>query len=103
MPQGTNRRILLAKRPVGAPQAGDFEMSEAPIAAPGEDEVLLRTIYLSLDPYMRGRMNQGPSYATGVEIGDVMTAGTVGQVVASKNDNFAEGDFVLCGNGWGHR
>ncbi len=100
MPQGTNRRILLAKRPVGAPQAGDFEMSEAPIAAPGEDEVLLRTIYLSLDPYMRGRMNQGPSYATGVEIGDVMTAGTVGQVVASKNDNFAEGDFVLCGNGW---
>ena len=75
-------------------------MDEAPAPEPAAGEMLVRTIYLSLDPYMRGRMNAGPSYAAPVELGDVMTGGTVGQVVASRHDGFAEGDFVLAGAGW---
>ena len=75
-------------------------MVEAPAPEPAAGEMLVRTIYLSLDPYMRGRMNAGPSYAAPVELGEVMTGGTVGQVVASRHDGFAEGDLVLAGAGW---
>ena len=100
MPQGTNRRILLAKRPVGAPQAGDFEMSEAPIAAPGEDEVLLRTIYLSLDPYMRGRMSAAKSYAPSIEIGEAMVGGAVSEVMTSNAEGYRSGDIVFGYTGW---
>lgn len=71
-----------------------------PAPEPGDGEFLIRTIYLSLDPYMRGRMNAGASYVEPVELGDVMTAQTVGQVVASRSNHFAEGDFVLSSNGW---
>ena len=100
MPTRTNRRILLNARPEGFPAETDFRMDEGPAPEPAAGEMLVRTIYLSLDPYMRGRMNAGPSYAAPVELGDVMTGGTVGQVVASRHDGFAEGDFVLAGAGW---
>ena len=76
----TNRRIVLASRPHGAPVAENFRMEETDIPTPGDGEMLLRTLYLSLDPYMRGRMNDGPSYAPPVQIDEVMTAGTVGRV-----------------------
>jgi NADPH-dependent curcumin reductase CurA len=95
-----NRKVVLNAHPVGAPVETDFALVESPLPVPGEGELLIRTIYLSLDPYMRGRMNPGPSYAKGVEVGEVMTAQTVGQVVASNHGGFAEGDFVLSGNGW---
>lgn len=96
----TNRRILLHARPEGFPTETDFRLVEAPAPEPAAGEMLVRTIYLSLDPYMRGRMNAGPSYAAPVELGGVMTGGTVGQVVASRHDGFAEGDIVLAGVGW---
>ena len=95
-----NRQIVLHSRPDGFPSEADFRLVEGPAPEPAAGEMLVRTIYLSLDPYMRGRMNAGPSYAAPVELGDVMTGGTVGQVVASRNDGFAEGDLVLAGAGW---
>jgi len=95
-----NRRIVLAARPRGEPNADSFRLEHGPIPEPNEDELVARTIYLSLDPYMRGRMNDAPSYAAAVEIGEVMTGGTVGQVIASKLDGFEIGDFVLAQGGW---
>ena len=90
----TNRRIVLAARPVGFPKETDFRLEEAPMPEPGEGEILVRTNYLSLDPYMRGRMNEGASYAPGVELGEVMVGGTVGDVVRSRHAAFAEGDMA---------
>ena len=100
MSQATNRRILLAKRPVGAPLPNDFEMDEAPIGRPGEGEMGLRTIYLSLDPYMRGRMSAAKSYAPSVEIGEPMAGGAVSEVVSSNAEGFRPGDIVLGYTGW---
>ena len=100
MSKRMNRQILLNARPDGFPAEADFRLVEAPAPEPAAGEMLVRTIYLSLDPYMRGRMNAGPSYAAPVELGDVMTGGTVGRVVASRHDGFAEGDLVLAGAGW---
>jgi NADPH-dependent curcumin reductase CurA len=97
---GTNHQIRLSAHPTGFPQDSDFEHAETPVPEPRDGEMLCRTIYLSLDPYMRGRMNKGPSYAKGVEIGEVMVGQTVSQVVASKLEGYAEGDFVLTSNGW---
>src|ERR1700761_625686 len=94
------KRIVLASRPVGEPKPSDFRTEETPIPTPGEGQVLLRTIWLSLDPYMRGRMADGPSYAAPVPIGGVMEAGTVNEVIASNNPNFAKGDIVLSRAGW---
>ena len=71
------KRVVLASRPVGEPKASDFRIEEGAVPTPGEGQVLLRTIWLSLDPYMRGRMSDGPSYATPVPIGGVMEGGTV--------------------------
>ena len=71
------KRIVLVSRPVGEPKASDFRVEDCAIPAPGEGQVLLRTIWLSLDPYMRGRMSDGPSYAAPVPIGGVMEGGTV--------------------------
>jgi NADPH-dependent curcumin reductase CurA len=93
-------RIVLASRPVGEPKASDFRIESGPIPAPGDGQVLLRTIWLSLDPYMRGRMSDGPSYAAPVPVGGVMEAGTVCEVVASNNPAFAKGDIVLARAGW---
>src|ERR1700756_3569023 len=94
------KRIVLASRPVGEPKPSDFRIEETAIPTPGEGQVLLRTIWLSLDPYMRGRMSDGPSYAAPVPIGGVMEGGTVCEVVASNNPSFAKGDIVLSRAGW---
>ncbi len=95
-----NQRIVLAKRPVGEPKHSDFRIEQVELNELKQGEILLKTIYLSLDPYMRGRMSDAPSYAAPVEIGEVMVGGTVSQVVASKNPKFKEGEWVLSGNGW---
>ncbi len=103
MPQGNKlegKRIVLASRPVGEPKPSDFRLEEYAVPEPGADQVLLRTIWLSLDPYMRGRMSDGPSYAQPVPVGGVMEAGTVSEVVASNNPGFAKGDIVLSRAGW---
>ena len=97
---GRNRSITLAARPQGAPKATDFKLVETPLPRPGPGQLLSRTIYLSLDPYMRGRMNQIIGYAPTVDIGGVMVGGTVGQVVESNLDGYQPGDFILCSNGW---
>ena len=102
MPQShdINRRIVLANRPQGLPDENTLRLEEVSLPEPGENEMLLRTVYLSLDPYMRGRMNDVKSYADPVAIGDVMTGQTVAEVITSKNDKFAPGDYVLSTNGW---
>lgn len=96
----TNRQIRLRKRPVGTPMTGDFETASAPRPAPGDGDVLRRTIYLSLDPYMRGRMSDAASYATPVNLGDVMCGHTVSQVVESRHPSFKSGDIVTGYDGW---
>lgn len=96
----TNRRILLARRPKGAPVPEDFRFEDAAVPRPAEGEVLERTLWASIDPYMRGRMNDGPSYAVPVEIGGVMGGATVGRVVASRHPDYAPGDLVLGHGGW---
>jgi NADPH-dependent curcumin reductase len=98
MAQG--KRIVLASRPVGEPKPSDFRIEEVAIPTPGTGEVLLRTIWLSLDPYMRGRMDEGPSYSPPVPVNGVMEAGTVNEVIASNNPDFAVGDIVLARAGW---
>jgi NADPH-dependent curcumin reductase CurA len=99
MPE-TARRIVLASRPVGEPKPSDFRLEEFPVPQPGPGQVLLRTKWLSLDPYMRGRMSDAPSYAKPVGIDEVMEAGTVSEVVASNNEKYAKGDTVLSRAGW---
>jgi NADPH-dependent curcumin reductase len=99
-PAGVNRRIVLARRPRGEPRAGDFRLERQAIPVPGAGEVLLRTRFLSLDPYMRGRMNDAPSYAPPVAIDAVMTGQTVSVVEASHNPDFAVGELVLANTGW---
>jgi hypothetical protein len=96
----TNAQIRLKSRPVGMPSADNFERAEAPMPVAGDGAVLRRTIYLSLDPYMRGRMSDGPSYAQPVAVGAVMCGHTVSQVVASRHPDFRAGDFVTGYDGW---
>src|SRR4029077_4325816 len=91
---------VLASRPVGEPAAADFRLEEFPVPAPAAGELLLLTQWLSLDPYMRGRMSDAPSYAKPVGIGEVMEGGTVSEVVASSNDRFKPGDIVVGRTGW---
>jgi NADPH-dependent curcumin reductase CurA len=100
MPVATNRRIVLAARPTGEPKDSDFRLEESPIPSPAAGEVLLRALYLSLDPYMRGRMNAAKSYAAPVEIGQVMEGGTISEVVESRSPDFSQGDIVLGYCGW---
>lgn len=95
-----NRQITLASRPKGFPVPDDFELIETPIPQPGEGEVLSRTLFMSVDPYMRGRMNDRASYAANVQLGEVMVGSTVGEVVASNDPNFEEGDRVHAQIGW---
>src|SRR5262249_13134352 len=97
---GTNRQILLKSRPEGMPGVDNFELSQAPIPEPGEGEVLIRHLYLSLDPYMRGRMSAAKSYAKPAEVGQPMVGGTVGEIVTSRNPNVAERVTVLAHGGW---
>jgi NADPH-dependent curcumin reductase len=103
MPQrpDINRRILLAARPLGEPTAQDFRLDEAAVPAPAEGQVLLRTLYLSLDPYMRNLMDAaGTDYAPAVPLGAPMVGGTVNRVVASHHPTFRPGDLVLGNAGW---
>ncbi|MEV5833317.1 NADP-dependent oxidoreductase [Nocardia sp. NPDC052112] len=93
-------RIVLASRPEGAPTPANFRIETATLPEPGEGEVLLRTLYLSLDPYMRGRMSAAESYAAPVEIGDVMVGGTVAEVLESRAPSLAKGDVVQAYSGW---
>ena len=95
-----NRRIVLARRPQGAPVAADFRLETHPVPTGGPGQVLLRTRYLSLDPYMRGRMNEGPSYAPPVAVGAVMTGQTVSVVESSGVSGFSPGELVVANVGW---
>lgn len=96
----TNRRIVLNSRPHGAPKPENFRLDTSPMPDIAEGEVLLRTIFLSLDPYMRGRMNDGPSYAPPVAINEVMVGATVCRVVKSQHPKFAVDDWMLAQGGW---
>jgi NADPH-dependent curcumin reductase CurA len=95
-----NRQILLASRPHGEPGPDNFELVETAVPQPGPGRMLLRTIYLSLDPYMRGRMRAGPSYARPVEVGEVMEGSAVCAVVESNLPGYDAGNLVLAGTGW---
>jgi NADPH-dependent curcumin reductase CurA len=95
-----NRQILLAARPHGEPTPDDFKLVETDVPEPGPGQMLLRTIYLSLDPYMRGRMSAGPSYAKPVEVGEVMEGRSVCEVVRSNLPPYRAGDLVVAGTGW---
>ena len=99
-PMSEMKRIALAARPEGAPKESDFSLETGPVPSPGEGEMLVRVIWQSLDPYMRGRMDGGKSYAAPVEIGETMEAGCVGEVMESRNGRFAEGDIVVGRFGW---
>ena len=95
-----NRRIVLASRPDGEPVKDNFRLEEKSIPALKDGEILLRTVFLSLDPYMRGRMSDAPSYAPSVNIDEVMVGGTVCQVADSRNPKFEVGEWVLGYSGW---
>jgi NADPH-dependent curcumin reductase len=98
--ENRNQQVLLKRRPTGTPTIDDFEIADGPIPDPGVGEVLVRGIYLSLDPYMRGRMSAARSYAKPVDIGAVMEGRVVGRIVRSRDTSFQEGDYVLGGYGW---
>lgn len=95
-----NRQITLASRPVGFPKVSDFDLVFSPVPTPAAGEVLLRSAYLSLDPYMRGRMNDARSYAPPIAIGEVITGGAVAHVVESADPCFRPGDVVEGVLGW---
>ena len=95
-----NRQVLLASRPSGEPTPDNFRLVQAEAPPPGPGQMLLRTIYLSLDPYMRGRMNAGRSYARPVEVGEVMEGRGVAEVVESKLPGYQAGDVVFAPTGW---
>jgi hypothetical protein len=96
----TARQIVLAARPKGRPQLTDFRLEETAIPQPASEQLLLETQYLSLDPYMRGRMDDRKSYAKPLQVGDVMTGEAVARVLASNHSDYAEGDIVLAPTGW---
>ncbi|NSZ19040.1 NADP-dependent oxidoreductase [Agrobacterium vitis] len=95
-----NRQVQLASRPTGAPAADNFRLETGSVGESTNGEVQLQILYLSLDPYMRGRMSAAKSYAKPVEIGAVMEGGTVARVIRSRHNDFQEGDIVLSHSGW---
>ncbi|MEO8900940.1 MAG: NADP-dependent oxidoreductase [Polyangiaceae bacterium] len=95
-----SREIRLKHRAVGLPSASDFELTETPVPTPHEGQVLVRNSYISVDPYMRGRMTEQKSYVPPFQIGEPLTGGAIGQVVASKSASFAPGDCVQSMYGW---
>jgi NADPH-dependent curcumin reductase CurA len=95
-----NRRIVMASRPQGWVTEGNFRLETAPVPKPAEGEVLVKNLWLSLDPYMRGRMSDAKSYVKGVDIGEVMVGQTVGEVIESKHPKLKKGDKVLTQLGW---
>ncbi|MGA3001940.1 MAG: NADP-dependent oxidoreductase [Acetobacteraceae bacterium] len=96
----TRRSVVLKRRPRGEPEASDFEVQEDEIPTPGPGEVVTRTIWLSIDPYMRGRLREEQTYAVAIQIGEVMTGETVGEVIASQHPGFAVGDIAVGARGW---
>lgn len=102
MPQTTdaNRRYVLAERPKGEPNERTLRLETDVLPTPGKGQMLLRNAFLSLDPYMRGRMSDAPSYAAPIEIGGVMVGGTVSEVLKSDVDGYPAGDFVVAFGGW---
>jgi len=100
MNENTNREVRLRKRPVGLPKESDFEIVEVPLDKPQQGEVLVRNIYLSVDPYMRGRMIDAKSYTPSFQLGETLTGGCVGQIVSTQRDDYQVGDFVLSMKGW---
>ena len=100
MPETVNRSWTIANRPYGYPKESDFAISETEVEDPKHGEILVRTLYLSLDPYMRGRLRDRRSYAVPVGIGDVMVGEGVGRVIASQSEDIAVGDIVACQIGW---
>ncbi len=98
--QQQNRQIKLLSRPNGEPKPDNFELATSDIPTPNDNEMLLRTVYLSLDPYMRGRMSDAKSYADPLNVGDVIMGATVAQVVTSNIDKFSVGDLVVSNSGW---
>lgn len=97
-----NRQVLLARRPQGWVSADDFRLADAPMPTPADGQVLVRNKYLSLDPYMRMRMNDAASYAPKIALGAVMVGGTVGEVVESRSPRLQAGDIVVGLLGWQH-
>ncbi|MFX0541258.1 NADP-dependent oxidoreductase [Roseovarius sp. S4756] len=95
-----NRKFVLAERPEGEPDDNTLRLETEPRPQAGKDQMLLRNVYLSLDPYMRGRMSDAPSYADPVEIGEVMVGGTVAEVITSNIEGFEAGDWVSAFGGW---
>ncbi len=95
-----SREVVLKRRPVGMPAPEDFEIVTAPVPEPAKGEVTVRNVCMSVDPYMRGRMVDRKSYVPPFQVGEVLTGGAVGQVVASNAEGFAEGDYVQHNNGW---
>jgi NADPH-dependent curcumin reductase CurA len=95
-----NRQVLLASRPRGWPEEGNFRLVESPVPVPGDNQLLLRAHWLSLDPYMRGRMNEGRSYVKPVDVGAVMCGECISEVVESRHPEFAVGDWVHGDLGW---
>src|SRR5437762_68055 len=93
------RQIVLAARPKGKPELTDFRLEETAVPTPVSGQLLLEVQYLSLDPYMRGRMNDGKSYATPLQIGDVMTGETVAEVLVSNHSQYVKGDVVTAQTG----
>lgn len=100
MTSEVNRQITLAERPVGHPAESDFRLVKSSVPVPGEGEVLIRAIWLSLDPYQRGRMRDGASYAAPLKLGEVITGGVVGRVTESRTPAFGVGDVVEGPLGW---
>src|SRR5574341_1938689 len=100
MTEARARQIVLAARPQGKPKLTDFRLEETPIPTPSAAQVLLRVQYLSLDPYMRGRMDDRKSYAKPVPLGGVMDGESVATVIASRHPGNSEGDIVLAQTGW---
>lgn len=95
-----NTQVIFRSRPDGIPTASNFEVIEAPMPVAGDGQVLRRTIYLSVDPYMRGRMSEQKSYVEGAKLGEPMVGQTVSRVIESKNPRFKPGDYVLTSDGW---
>ncbi|MGY0694604.1 NADP-dependent oxidoreductase [Virgibacillus sp. FSP13] len=94
------KQIKLAKRPVGVPTVEDFDFSEAPIETPYDGELLIRAVYISVDPYLRGRMQDTKSYVAPFKLDEVITSGMIGQVIESRSDNFSKGDVIIGNLGW---
>ncbi|NHM31194.1 NADP-dependent oxidoreductase [Neobacillus terrae] len=94
------KQINLKKRPTGTPTYDNFEVLEVPIGEPSKGEILIKTVYISVDPYLRGRMNEGKSYIPPFQLNEVISSGVIGQVVESRSDLFKKGDMVLGSLGW---